>query len=253
VDEFHTRSEAEYREALACFPYPLTIVHGDQALAEYEQLKASADGAPVILGGPSELALAYEVYERALEFEPSTQIILDRASEMIFPRSHRELMTRESEAFFRSHPGLRNIREEMTPEMIGEWPESLVGDSFKITAAYDVVSGQAWPHVHIAMIPTRDPAEVPAYLRAGGWNDMPESAALVAALRAWRQRYGAELVALAYDSMDIRVERTLSSRDEAIELAQEHFLFCPDALNEMTLRELAAHLIENDRWFFWWD
>jgi hypothetical protein len=253
VDEFHTRSEAEYRDALSRFPYPLTIVHGDEALTEYERLKANADGVPVALGGPSEFALTYEVYERALEFEPSTQIILERTSEIVFPDSYRELVARENAAFFQCHPELRSVREEMPPEVVGEWPESLIGDSFKVTAAHDVVSGQAWPRVHIAIIPTSDPTTVPAYLRAGGWNDMPEPAALVAALRVWRQRYGAELVALAYDSMDIRVERTLSSRDEAIELAREHFLFCPDALNEMTLRELAAHLIENDWWFFWWD
>jgi hypothetical protein len=46
MDEFEIRSEAEYRDALAYFPYPLEIVHGDDALDAYELLKTSGVGVP---------------------------------------------------------------------------------------------------------------------------------------------------------------------------------------------------------------
>jgi hypothetical protein len=53
--------------------------------------------------------------------------------------------------------------------------------------------------------------------------------------------------------MDFRVKRLPTSREEALDLAREHYLFCTDTLGELTLRERAALLIENDWWFFWWD
>jgi hypothetical protein len=252
VDEFHTRSEAEYRDALSRFPYPLTIVSGDNALAEYERLRSLQDGSPIVLGGASEFALAFEFYERALDFEPSTQVVLERAAEMRFPDSYRSIKTREIEVYRLRNPEGFIIDPE-DEEFVGEWPNGAIGGSFVLTAARDVVSQEPWPRVHIALIPTTDWTEIPAYLRAGGWNDMPESAVLVAALRSWRDRYGAELVGFAHDSMDIRVRRSPTSREEALALAREHALFCSDALNEFTLRELAANLIENDWWFFWWD
>lgn len=251
-DEFHIRSEAEYADALSRFPYPLTIVRGDSALAEYERLRASGDGSPIVIGGPSELAMVFEFYELRLEHEPSTEILLERAGELQFPASLKAQIARETELFKRENPDIE-IEEEFPEEMIGEWPDQIDGDSFALTAAYDVISGQPWPRTHIALIPTKDWTEIPAYLRAGGWNAVPDSANLVAALRSWRDRYGAELVSLTNDTMDFRVQRTPTSREEALELAREHYLFCSDSLGEMTLRERAALLIENDWWFFWWD
>jgi hypothetical protein len=53
--------------------------------------------------------------------------------------------------------------------------------------------------------------------------------------------------------MNLRVARAPQSRPEALELAREHYLFCSEQLNEATLAELAADLIEHDWWFFWWD
>jgi hypothetical protein len=252
LDEFHTRSEAEYADALERFPYPLTIVHGRAALAEYERLKAFGDGSPIVLGGPSELALVREFYELALDHEPSTEVVLERAAEMQFPESYRAFKTRERDSRRRRYPELDSA-DQMSEELIGEWPEHIDVGDIGLTAAYEVMSGQAWPRTHIAIIPTQDSTEIPAYLRAGGWNDMPESASLVSALRSWRDRFDAELVGFANDTMNIRVERPPTSRDAALALAREHYLFCNDVLNEVTLKELAALLIDSDWWYFWWD
>lgn len=251
-DEFHLRSEAEYADALSCFPYPLTIVDGDDALAEYERLKASDEGSPVVIGGPSELAMVREFYELKLEHEPSTEILLARAGELRFPATLRAQIDRETELFRRRNPGVE-LEDEIPEELVGDWPDQIEGDTFKLTAAYDVVTGKPWPRTHIALIPTGDWTEIPAYLRAGGWNAVPDSANLVAALRSWRDRYGAELVGFTHDTMDFRVKRLPTSREEALDLAREHYLFCTDTLGELTLRERAALLIENDWWFFWWD
>lgn len=109
--------------------------------------------------------------------------------------------------------------------------------------------------VHIALIPARDAAEVPAYLNYGGWNACPAPEYQVAALRSWRDRYGAELVGLG-SVMNVRILRPPTTRGEALDLAREHFDFCPDTFNEgdFTLSDVAANL-KSERWwnFVWWE
>lgn len=76
---------------------------------------------------------------------------------------------------------------------------------------------------------------------------------MVSALRSWRDRFGAELVGFSHDVMNLGASRPPCSRGQALALAREHDLFCGDTLNDVTLAELAAHLIADDWWFFWWD
>jgi hypothetical protein len=52
--------------------------------------------------------------------------------------------------------------------------------------------------------------------------------------------------------MNIRVGAGPTSREQALTLAAEHCLFCPD-LTPDALAELAADLIAHDWWCFWWD
>jgi hypothetical protein len=251
VDEFHTRSEAEYEDALSRFPYPLTIVDGADALDEYERLRTN--GSPVVLGGPSELALVFERYEIGAEREPSTAIVLERAAEMRFPESLRADIQRQLVVIRQKFPQLQDLTDDIPTRCLGTWPDAVDASGFGLTVAYEPESASGWPRTHLALIPTQDWTEIPAYLRAGGWNSVPESDFLVSALRSWRDRFGAELVGYSHDTMNIRVQRPPSSREEALELAREHYLFCSDALNEVTLKELAALLIESDWWHFWWD
>lgn len=252
LNEFSGRSEAEYEDALSRFPYPLKIVHGSDALAEYERLKARGDCSPIVIGSPSHFTMVHEFYELKLEYEPSTDILLQRAAELRFPDSYQVERARERELRRRQYPDLK-FEDGYSAELLGEWPEKVARHGFRLEAAYDLSSRQPWPRTHIALIPSKDWTEIPAYLRSGGWNMVPESAHLVSALRSWRDRYGAELVAAGHDTMEFRVERPPTSRVEALALAREHYLFCDDTVGDTSLCEIAAHLIESDCWFFWWD
>jgi hypothetical protein len=109
--------------------------------------------------------------------------------------------------------------------------------------------------VHIALIPTDDPTAIPAYRRWGNWNERPPPAYHVAALRAWRDRYGAELVGLAADTMNLRVSRKPATREEALQLAREQYFYCNDIIDQgmRSYRNLAAGLMASDWRFFWWD
>jgi len=77
----------------------------------------------------------------------------------------------------------------------------------------------------------------------------------VAALRSWRDRFGAELVGLSTDCMDLRVARPPQSRADALDLAHDHYVYCFDSVDQGvgTLCGWAALLLGHGWWSFWWD
>jgi hypothetical protein len=143
--------------------------------------------------------------------------------------------------------------EENEPPM-GEWPAES-GSSPGLAVAYDVLTRAYYPRVYIVLVPTDDPTTIPAHLHWGNWNACPPPQHHVAALRHWRDRYGAELVGLSRDTLNIRVARKPATREEALELAQVQYVYCNDIVDQGTwsLKALAAELIAHDWWFFWWD
>ena len=55
--------------------------------------------------------------------------------------------------------------------------------------------------------------------------------------------------------MNIKVARKPETRAAALDLAREQFAYCSDIVEQGvgTLSALAASLMENDWWYFWWD
>lgn len=136
----------------------------------------------------------------------------------------------------------------------GEWPKSPPPNK-EFSVALDIGSGRALDHVWIVLVPTTDGAEVPAYLPFGGWNECPPDEVHVAALRKWQAEWGAELVCLSHDTMELRVAKRPETRDAAAKLAREQFVYCTDTVNQGldTLRALAADRMASPVWYFWWD
>jgi hypothetical protein len=136
---------------------------------------------------------------------------------------------------------------------VGEWPDATPAAP-GLTMASDL-HGKPLDKVHILLIPTTEGAGVPAYLRWGGWNACPAPEYHVAALRSWRERYGAELVAIGGDVIELRVARRPADRAEALALAREMYLYDEDIVSQgtETFAVLAATLMASDWWFFWWD
>src|SRR5262252_1726632 len=54
----------------------------------------------------------------------------------------------------------------------------------------------------------------------GHWNACPPPAYHVAALRKWHDRYGAELLGIDGDTLNLRVWRKPATHEEALELAR---------------------------------
>lgn len=109
--------------------------------------------------------------------------------------------------------------------------------------------------VWMLLLPTRSSAEVFAILDYGNWNDYPASAEHVAMHIRWLKKYGAEIVGISSDVIEMRCPRPPTTRDAAIALAIEHFAYCSDIVDQGygTIDNLAAALLGGRVWYFWWD
>jgi hypothetical protein len=238
---------------LPAFPFPLVTVPGDQALATWQRLRAEGKGWPVVLGGDEDLML---VTEGLLEIDTrAPEDILAAARTLRFPAS---LIEQRAEDRRRAREWLRENGhddgedEEHQPE-VGDWPDAV--EPLGLTVATDVLTGAPLDAVHLCILPCATGSEAMAFLRWGGWNKNPPAEHHVAALRSWEERFGAELVGLSHDTMNLHVAVRPATRDAALSLAREHYLYCNDVVDQgtETLAALGGALMDGDWWYFWWD
>ena len=242
--------------AFANFPYEIVEADGENALAKWEELKNAGRGAPVVLGSDLDNLLGPFASVEWARPKP-TEEILAAADAMSFPDGLHKLRRDERAA---AMAALKNMAlsadfgDEEDEAPLGEWPTE-TSFSPGLSVAYDIRTGEPRPKVHIALIPTDDPTAIPAYMRWGNWNACPPAACHVAALRAWRDLYGAELIGLGADTINLRVSRKPATREEALELARVQHIYCSDIIDQGvgSYRALAAELMAHDWWFFWWD
>jgi hypothetical protein len=242
--------------AFANFPYELVETTGENALATWEELKNAGRGAPVVLGDELEnLLFPFDPIHRT-RLKP-VEAILSAAEAINFPDDLRKLRHDQNvEAMVDlgmiASPADFEEKEDGTP--LGEWPTK-TSEGLGLSVAYDILTGQPRSTVHVALIPTDDPTAIPAYMHWGNWNECPSPAYHVAALRVWRDLYGAELMGLDADTINLRVSRKPATREEALALARTQYLYCNDIIDQIfgSYRALARTLMARDWWCFWWD
>ncbi len=135
----------------------------------------------------------------------------------------------------------------------GKWPDVRPATQFTIPFHYE--TGEPLPATHIALLPTTTGWHAPAILRYGGWNECPEPHEHVCMMKHWYERYGAEVVGMAFDTIEMQVARPPRSSDEALQLAFEQYAYCSDIVDQGadSLDHLAALLLGGTVWYFWWD
>lgn len=206
------------------FSFEFRELPGREAMAAFESAKAECKGIPVIIAGG-------EDYRQSLadsaQYQKTTKQSLRLADR--FPDPYQ----------YRAKPPMPKKWEELSP-FPTETDPFLVKDH----------QGNYRPVVTLAYIPAGSSAEIPAYLRLGGWNAVPEADIMVALFRKWQRDYGAEIVAVRMDAMDVHITRSPATREEALMLAREHLKFCDTGA---TLAEAAAELMATKRWHFYWD
>lgn len=239
----------------AALPFRVVTVPGADALKEWERLRALDKGWPVVIGDDTALDRIAEQFslDAPAVFPGQRPAPPLRSPATILAAADAVTLPGALEKLWRDEYG-ENPEENAMPQL-GAWPPATDSPGPGFTIASDIRTGTPLERVHILMIPTRDSAEVPAYLRWGGWNACPMPEIHVAVLRDWKRRYGVELVGIDGDTINLRAARRPISRDAALALAREQFFYCPDIVHQGTgtLAPLAAGLMASDWWFFWWD
>jgi hypothetical protein len=216
-------------------------VPGDRAIDIWERLSKDVEATgywPVLLGANDDVA-------RLLEIANADETPVEEIIEASRSESVDQLMD------WWRHEATPVEGEEV--DIVGEWPERAESNS-RFTVPYDIRTGK--PRItSVAVIPTKESWQVPAYLRWGEWNACPAARQHLAVHRRWTERYGSDIVAITSDIIECRVRRPPSSREDAMTLAQEQFAYCSDIVYQGagTIAGLAGTLVNAPVWYFWWD
>lgn len=286
-DEMNQRMQDFQRKALAQFPLELIETTGDQALSKWQELKSAGRGSPVVLGGDEDanhpFANLLDPFGPGAPPLPPVEDILRSVAGLKFPddlverrKAETEWILKEFKKNLAANPGMKlpqitelkdgNTRtfsrdetlaameQEPGEPPLGEWPAQ-PEPSMGLSVARNILTGKPLAKVYIGIAPTDDWTTIPAYLRWGGWNECPQAAEHVAAMRIWRDRYGAELVGMSWDTINLRVAKRPQTREEALALARDQHIYCADIIDQgvQTYSALAADLMANNWWYFWWD
>lgn len=253
--EMRAEWDASRARALAALPYRRVTVSGERALAEWERLRREGQGWPVIVGDDEQLDTIAEQFSLEDGAVYPTAPGVAQPSWRTKPPEPAAILAR-AEALSTGSVAPRLANDDDLPEPpLGAWPAPQQVQGAGLTIASDILSGKSFPQVHILLIPAANGWEVPAYLRWGGWNACPSPEEHVAMLRYWHARFGAELVGINRDTLNLRAARPPQSRAAALELAREQYRYCPDVIDQgaENLSLLAAILMADAWWFLWWD
>lgn len=157
--------------------------------------------------------------------------------------------------------GLLDRRREEAAADDMDWEQDVLGEmagggeNRRFLGIWNYFTRKTSPLI-LAEIPVKNPWEVFAYLPFGAWNECPDTPELMAAAKYWFERYGAVPAAMTHDELEFILPTPVPT-GQAMELAQEHYVFCPDTVDqcqeEGTVGALADTLRQSTMWYFWWD
>lgn len=106
----------------------------------------------------------------------------------------------------------------------------------------------------LAEIPAKNPWEIFAWVPFGGWNECPMPEEHMAIAKYWYEKYGAVPAVITSDILEFSVPAPVG-REEAMALAWEQYLYCPDIVDQgcESVGVLGDILSKSTAWFFWWD
>ncbi len=230
------------------FPYELHRVPGAQALAKLDELRAI--GVALILGAKD--SVEHTVESMASNDGESIEALIAEAMQ-IQPIKWLQQRKADDPDFYAT---------ETQP-----WPDDVVPNN-SLSAHLNILTGKLHPEVFLTVLPATEssssakrdrtnPASwmAPCYLRIGGWNEMPKAAEHAALFKLWQERFGATVACIANDVIEFTVERPPTTKAEALQLAEQQFVYCADIVHQGvgSIEALAATLLNASVWYFWWD
>lgn len=259
------------------FPFPIEQVPGGQALQRLAELQQQGGGIAVILGGDESLEMMEELYTLNSSQLGTAQQQLEQAQQIdALQWFEQEALWDEDEGDDDGGEGgygAADVNGDFGFEADGEdgcggedeedalhppleWPASPAEVADREPLGHlDPLSGQPLPRVALCKVPAQHSWQVPCHLMLGNWNACPSPAEMAAVLRYWEQKYGARVVSATHDTLEMRVARPPQTREAALALAQQQYLFCDDLVNQGTgdVENLAKGLLYSPTWYFWWD
>lgn len=154
------------------------------------------------------------------------------------PEEDEEETTDPLAPFSRAFPGL-------APRCDASLPDEVMAEELR-----------AMTPARLGLVRAARPADVLAVI---GWdgavNTDQDPDDLSAVLGSWEERFGATLIGIGSDTIDLLVERPPEAYETAVRVAAEHFAFCSDAVYQgaASIRVLAEELVGAAMWSFWWD
>ncbi len=218
------------------YPFEVIMVPGVEAVRARQDLLQRPGVTPVILGNDGDIALMMQGLSTD---DGMVQAVLDEA--------HRIDLQAWAAQRRKEQPDLYKLPP-------GVWPAH-VSAPRQLSVPLEVLTRKPKKNVMIAMFPTPRAWEVPAHVRYGGWNECPPAAVHVAMHQHWHERWGAQIACMSSDVIECTVERPPLTRPDAMALAREQMVYCPDIVHQgaQSLEGLAAVLYQARTWYFWWD
>ena len=234
------------------FPYPVERVPGAQALQKLDELRARGQGVPLILGSEGDFGLLCENQE-FIEDEPEALIAQAQALDAAAWLAERYA---DVGGEYEDEEAGEDEEDDEDDDVL-PWPESAAEASpeARLSAHCDVLSKKPHAAVVLATLPARENWQAICHLKAGGWNECPFPHEQAAVYKLWNERYGAELACVTSDVVEMTVTRPPTTREAALELAQQQYHFCPDIVDQGvgSVQALAKSLLFAPVWYFWWD
>lgn len=261
AQNYYTEEITRRKNLAASFPYERIQTTAIKAFDLMEKLKNKGRGYPILTGTDEDDL--WQIVEQIQSDIRTPEQILSIADSIDFPADLNKYFKKIDEDMEELLNGgnstePRDKYSESAPEPpLGEWPD-IDPNYLKIPPGLGTALAshfQPEDPAQILLIPTDDSTAIPAYLKWGGWNRCPAPEYQIAGLRSWRSRYNAELVSLRTDILVARVQRLPATREEALSLAHEQYLYDEDLVlqNTQNFATLAAIRMSFDWWTFWWD
>jgi len=217
------------------FQCELIKVAGKDALLTYQSLKTKAGVIPVIVGDDDDIASMAEV----MDYVPDS-----------FEQLLQQAATIDPLDWFIK----RQVQDADYYDLTtGEWQD--FSPAMDISVHLDVLTNEPKDEIYIALVPVQESWMIPAFLKIGDWNDCPTAAEHTAIFNYWNECYGITVAGITRDVIELEVQRPPTTREQAIQLAEQQFIYCPDIVYQgtQTIAALASTLLNGRVWFFWWD
>ncbi len=249
------------------FKYPLVQVPGKFAIQAWGHLDQDDSHTPIIIGSHRHIEYIAEGMEY-IDQRPVDQI-LDEVSKLDFPEGLKAVKLKEYRALsedLKGSPGFEGLIGKLErdfdlsidpADILVDWPSGRAPKNKQKlpSIAMEWETEKPLETTIVALLPTSDWTEAPAYMSFGNYNDCPAPEWHVAALQYWKARLDFKLVGISHETLDLRVSTRPQNRDEAVRYAIELYCYCPDLVEQGSgsIAELARDLMNNEWWDLWWD